>query len=185
MPAILSEVPSARLTVVGSGPMSSYYKSHLPEGVTDHVVFAGRVSGEELARQYAAADVYCSPATGGESFGIVLIEAMAAGTAVVASDIAGYRDVVRDGVTGLLVRRADPDSIAEAVIRLARDDGLRRRLVESATSEVRQYSWDRVTRRILDVYESVATGGALRDIGKDTAAPTGERSEDELEVKVA
>jgi phosphatidylinositol alpha-mannosyltransferase len=80
MPQIVSEVPSARLTVVGSGPMSGYYRSHLPEGATDHVVFAGRVSGEELARQYASADVFCSPATGGESFGIVLIEAMAAGS---------------------------------------------------------------------------------------------------------
>jgi phosphatidylinositol alpha-mannosyltransferase len=164
--------------------MSGYYRSHLPEAVADHVVFAGRVSGEELARQYAAADVFCSPATGGESFGIVLIEAMAAGAAVVASDIGGYRDVVRDGATGLLVRRADPDSIAEAVIRLARDDGLRRRLIAAAGSEVHQYSWDRVTRRILDVYESVVAGGAPRDIGRDTAAPIDERSEDELEVEV-
>lgn len=184
MPLILEEVPAARLTVVGSGPMSGYYRSHLPEAVADHVVFAGRVSGEELARQYAAADVFCSPATGGESFGIVLIEAMAAGAAVVASDIGGYRDVVRDGATGLLVRRADPDSIAEAVIRLARDDGLRRRLIAAAGSEVHQYSWDRVTRRILDVYESVVAGGAPRDIGRDTAAPIDERSEDELEVEV-
>jgi phosphatidylinositol alpha-mannosyltransferase len=160
MPRILREVPRARLVVVGSGPMSGYYRSHLPDGVGDRVVFAGRVSGEALSRYYAEADVFCSPATGGESFGIVLIEAMAAGAAVVASDIAGYRDVVKDGVTGLLVRRGDPDSIAEGVIRLARDGELRQRLTESAGREVRQYSWDRVTGRILDVYESVLDGGA-------------------------
>ncbi|MCK4681177.1 glycosyltransferase family 4 protein [bacterium] len=160
MPRILREVPRARLVVVGSGPMSGYYRSHLPNNVADRVVFAGRVSGEALTRYYAEADVFCSPATGGESFGIVLIEAMAAGAAVVASDIAGYRDVVKDGVTGLLVRRGDPDSIAEGLIRLARDGELRQRLTESAGSEVRQYSWDRVTGRILDVYESVLDGGA-------------------------
>lgn len=160
MPRILREVPRARLVVVGSGPMSGYYRSHLPNNVADRVVFAGRVSGEALTRYYAEADVFCSPATGGESFGIVLIEAMAAGAAVVASDIAGYRDVVKDGVTGLLVRRGDPDSIAEGLIRLARDGELRQRLTESAGREVRQYSWDRVTGRILDVYESVLDGGA-------------------------
>ncbi len=165
MPRVLREVPRARLVVVGSGPMSGYYRSHLPEGVEDRVVFTGRVSGEALTRYYAEADVFCSPAMGGESFGIVLIEAMAAGAAVVASDIAGYRDVVRDGATGLLVRRGDPDSIAAAIVRLARDGELRQRLVESAGSEVRQYSWDRVTGRILDVYESVLGGGA-EDSGK-------------------
>jgi len=132
LPRILREVPRARLVVVGSGPMSGYYRSHLPEGVEDRVVFTGRVSGDVLTRHYAEADVFCSPAMGGESFGIVLIEAMAAGAAVVASDIAGYRDVVRDGATGLLVRRGDPDSIAAAIVRLAHDSELRRRLVESA-----------------------------------------------------
>ena len=154
MPRILKEVPEARLVVVGSGPLSGYYRSHLPDDVADRVAFAGRVSDEALASYYAGADVFCSPATGGESFGIVLIEAMAAGAAVVASDIAGYRDVVSDGATGLLVRRGDPDSIAAAIVRLARDRGLKQRLIESARSEVRRYSWDRVTRQILDVYES-------------------------------
>ncbi len=72
---------------------------------------------------------------------------------------------MRDGATGLLVRRGDPDSIAAAIVRLAHDGELRRRLVESAGSEVRQYSWDRVTGRILGVYESVLDGGAA-DSGK-------------------
>ncbi|MFH1688854.1 MAG: glycosyltransferase family 4 protein [Candidatus Eisenbacteria bacterium] len=185
LPRILREVPRARLVVVGSGPMSGYYRSHLPEGVSDRVVFAGRVSGEELARQYAEADVFCSPATGGESFGIVLIEAMAAGAAVVASDIAGYRDVVKDGTTGLLVRRGDPDSIAEAIVRLAHDDGLRRRLVESARRDVRQYSWSRVTRRILDVYESVVNGGATHAGECDGPAIGGGKSEEGAGIEIS
>ena len=184
MPRILREVPEARLTVVGSGPLSRYYRLHLPDGVEDRVVFAGRVSADALASQYAAADVFCSPAMGGESFGIVLIEAMAAGAAVVASDIAGYRDVVSDGATGLLVRRGDPDSIADGVVRLARDDALRRRLVESARSEVRQYAWDRVTRRILAVYESVVDGGAAHPCEPVEPIPTAEQSEEGVEIKI-
>jgi len=184
MPRILSEAANARLVVVGSGPMSGYYRSHLPEVVEDHVEFVGRVSGEELARLYAEADVFCSPASGGESFGIVLIEAMAAGAAVVASDISGYRDVVNDGTTGLLTSPGDPDSIAEAIIQLARDDGLKRRLVESAKDEVRQYSWKRVTRRILEVYDSVVDGGAKREDCPGLPASKTVKSEEGAGIKV-
>ncbi len=182
LPEIMRDVPHARLTVVGSGPLSGYYRSHLPEGYGDHVEFTGRVSGEMLARYFASADVFCSPATGGESFGIVLIEAMAAGAAVVASDITGYRDVVRDGETGLLTRRGEPESIASAIVRLARDGDLRRRLVESAADDVRQYSWDRVTSRILDVYRSVVPG----DEGPvDARTEEEDGARDELEVAVS
>jgi phosphatidylinositol alpha-mannosyltransferase len=160
MPAVIGSVPDARLVVVGSGPMSAYYRSHLPDEVSGRVDFVGRVSGDDLARHYASADVFCSPAMGGESFGIVLIEAMAAGAAVVASDIGGYRDVVTDGRNGLLTRRGDPDSIAGAIARLARDGQLRRRLTDTGREDVRQYSWDRITGRILEVYRSaVSTAG--------------------------
>jgi len=76
----------------------------------------------------------------------------------VASDIAGYRDVVADGRTGLLTARGDPDSIAGAVVRLADDAELRRSLVAAARDDVMQYSWDRVTGRILEVYESAVSG---------------------------
>ena len=184
MPRILREVPEARLIVVGSGPLSGYYRSHLPHDTVDRVTFAGRVSGDMLASHYAGADVFCSPAMGGESFGIVLIEAMAAGAAVVASDIAGYRDVVSDGATGLLVRRGDPESIATAIIRLAHDGELRRRLVESARGEVRRYSWDRVTRRILDVYVSAVDGGGA-DPGERGEPVLGtEQSEEGVELDV-
>ena len=182
LPEIVREVPNARLTVVGSGPMSGYYRSHLPNGCADYVEFVGRVSGEMLARHFASADVFCSPAMGGESFGIVLIEAMAAGAAVVASDITGYRDVVRDGETGLLTQRGTPESIASAVVKLARDGDLRRRLVESAAADVRQYSWDRVTSRILDVYRSVVPG----DEGPvDARTDREDGARDELEVAVS
>ena len=87
MPDILKEIPEARLTVIGGGLLAGYYRGFVPAEARERVRFLGRVPGEVLARHYATADVYCSPATGGESFGIVLLEAMAAGAAVVASDI--------------------------------------------------------------------------------------------------
>lgn len=153
-PEILSRIPNARLTVVGSGPLSRYYRSFLPSECGDRVDFVGRVSGSTLARHFATADVYCSPATGGESFGIVLLEAMAGGAAVVASDIVGYRDVVRHGETGLLVEPRSPREIASAIAALSENEVLRRRLVEKARSEVVRYAWDRVTEEILDVYRT-------------------------------
>lgn len=176
---IAREVPAARLVVVGGGPMARYYRSFVPDEVAGRVLFAGRVSGEMLARHYATADVFCSPATGGESFGIVLIEAMAAGAAVVASDIPGYRDVVEDGVTGLLTLRASPESIADTIVSLARDGGLRKSLIESAAANVRQYSWDRVTARILDVYRAAVSGEAP----EGTWIASGTR--DEVEVAIS
>ncbi|MFH1502220.1 MAG: glycosyltransferase family 4 protein [Candidatus Eisenbacteria bacterium] len=151
MPEILRRVPEARLTVVGAGPMSNHYRKYLADGCLDRVSFEGRVSGDVLPRYFATADVYCSPATGGESFGIVLLEAMAAGAAIVASEIPGYRDVVEHGKTGLLVGPRSPGALAGAVARLHGDPALARRLVEGAREAVRRYAWEQVTAEILDV----------------------------------
>lgn len=161
MPDILKEIPEARLTVIGGGLLAGYYRGFVPAEARERVRFLGRVPGEVLARHYATADVYCSPATGGESFGIVLLEAMAAGAAVVASDIAGYRCVIRDGETGILTKPRSPESLARAIVGLRRDEALRSRIVAAAAEAVRRYSWDRVTGEILEVLMSAA----LRRLG--------------------
>ncbi|MCK4512283.1 glycosyltransferase family 4 protein, partial [bacterium] len=154
MPAILDAVPNARLVVIGGGPLANYYGSHVSDLCRGRVVFTGFISSDLLARHYASADVFCSPATGGESFGIVLLEAMAARAAIVASDIAGYRDVVDDGQTGVLVTPGSPESIANAVIRLARDSDLRNGLVARASKTVKRYAWPKVTQEILSEYDA-------------------------------
>jgi phosphatidylinositol alpha-mannosyltransferase len=166
MPAILKDVPGARLCVVGGGPLAGSYRSRVPAVARSRVEFLGFVSSDDLPRHYRSADVYCSPATGGESFGIVLLEAMAAGAAVVASDIRGYRDVVRHGVTGLLTTRASSFGIASAIVHLARSPGAATALRGAARREVERYDWARVTERVLDVYDralstSAASAGAL------------------------
>ncbi len=173
MPAILDAVPNARLVVVGSGPLASYYESRVSERCRKHVEFTGFISGDLLARHYASADVFCSPATGGESFGIVLLEAMAAGAAVVASDISGYREVVEAERTGLLVTPGSPGSIAKAMIRLARRSDLMEGLVARAHESVRRYSWSRVTQEILSEYKSALGVGRL----DEKPDPTGEREQ--------
>lgn len=158
LPEIVRSVPNVRVVVVGGGPLAGYYKGFVPESCRHAVHFAGFVSREMLARHFASADVFCSPALGGESFGIVLLEAMAAGVPIVASDIPGYRTVVRDRETGLLVPRGSPEAIARGVVSLARDAELRRRLAGAARRAVERYSWETVTGEIVQVYEEILGG---------------------------
>jgi phosphatidylinositol alpha-mannosyltransferase len=161
--------------VVGGGPLSWYYQSFVPPAFRHRVSFEGRVSAETLARHFASADVFCSPATGGESFGIVLLEAMAAGAAIVASDIPGYRGVVLSGDTGILVPPKSPPDIADAIARLFHDPALASRLVERAREEVRRYSWDNVTDEILGVYEEALSGKAADRVPQRAGASGGDR----------
>ncbi len=148
-----NEIPSARLVAVGRGPQFAECQRLASElGVADRVTFAGFVPTELLPRYYASADVYCSPALGGEAYGIVLVEAMAAGVPVVASDIAGYNEVVRDGVTGLLVPPGESESLAKALVRLLGDAELRARLVKAGQAQVEQVSWPRIAEQVERYY---------------------------------
>ena len=118
------------------------------------VEFVGRVSYEDLPRYYASADIFCSPATGSESFGIVLLEAMAAGKPVVASDIEGFRGIVTDGEQGLLVPKKDSDSLAKALEVLARDPELRRKLGGQGNRSAKDYRWEVVASGVENYYNS-------------------------------
>ncbi len=124
------------------------------------IAWIGRVSPEELPRWYATADLFCSPATGQESFGIVLLEAMAASRAIVASDIPGYRTAVTHGREGLLVPPRDPEAIARAIVQLARDEGLRREMGRRGRETALRYDWPIVARRLETIYRSVLGEGA-------------------------
>ena len=137
-----------RLLVVGSGPLAREARRYIATRRLRGVEFLGRVGDEEKAQLFRTADVYVSPATGGESFGIVLLEAMAAGTPIVASDIHGYKGVVRRGREGLLVPPREPKAIAGAVARLLGDDELRRAMSRAGRERAADYSWERVTARV-------------------------------------
>jgi phosphatidylinositol alpha-mannosyltransferase len=116
------------------------------------VVAHGKCSDEDKRAVLEQADLLCAPSLGGESFGMVLTEAFAAGTPVVASDIAGYRDVVEHGVNGLLVARGDATALAECLRDLAIDHPRRARLAAAAASSARRYAWQHVAGEVLDAY---------------------------------
>jgi phosphatidylinositol alpha-mannosyltransferase len=147
--------PNTRLIIAGRGPEIGDLRRFAHARRVEDVFFAGRVSDEDKARFYKTADVFVAPSTGQESFGIVLLEAMAAGRAVVASDIHGYKRVVQRNVSGLLVEPKDPDALADALERLIVDPGLRRSLGEAGARRAVEFDWQHVTEELVNVYEGV------------------------------
>ncbi|HEY3523808.1 MAG TPA: glycosyltransferase family 4 protein, partial [Candidatus Limnocylindrales bacterium] len=136
-----------RLLVVGSGPLEREARRYVATRRLGGVEFLGRVGDDEKAQLFKTADVYVSPATGRESFGIVLLEAMAARTAIVASDIHGYKGVVRRDEEALLVPPRDTKSLAAALARVLADAALRERLAAAGERRAQDFSWKRVTAK--------------------------------------
>jgi phosphatidyl-myo-inositol alpha-mannosyltransferase len=147
--------PDLRLLVVGEGPERERCAALVAAEVAADVRFLGRVSDAELVGCHAAADLYVSPALGGESFGIVLLEAMAAGTPVVASDLPGYRSVVVDGSTGRLVPPGDPESLATAIGQLLDDPARRAAFATAGRETADRHDWSVVAARLRDRYAAV------------------------------
>jgi len=157
--------PQVRLLAVGAFTPddASEYVEFAEEHRLPDVHFIGPVPDDVLCRYYHTCAIVCVPSTGFESFGYVLIEAMAAGKPVVASDIPGYSFVMQDGVQGLLTPPEDDDAIAEALIALVRDADMRRRLGEAGRVRAAEFSWDRVARRVLDYYGTLAEARLRRE----------------------
>jgi phosphatidylinositol alpha-mannosyltransferase len=144
-----------RLIVVGNGILTKYYKSRIPREVTGKVFFVGDISFEDLPKYYKTAHVFCSPATYGESFGIVLIEAMAAGLPIVAGNNEGYRKVISDGVNGVLVDPEQPLQIAQAIGKILQSDKLRTQLSDASRKDAEKYNWSRIVSEIDSVYSNI------------------------------
>jgi len=148
--------PNTRLIVVGSPGWAHWkFRALVKVHRLKDVIFAGYVSPGELPRYYQTADIFCAPATGFESFGIVLLEAMAASRAIVASNIGGYASVVTQNVDGLLVKPKDSKAIAEAIDLLIKDPSLRNRLGANGRAKAEEYSWDKVSMKVMNYYEEV------------------------------
>ena len=151
--------PGLRLLIAGPGDREDVIEK-VPAALRERVILLGQVSEDDKARVYHSVDVFCAPNTGGESFGIVLAEAMAAGAPIAASDLDAFRQVLRGGRAGELFETGNPDALAAAAGRLL-DDRQRRALLSAAASEaVRAYDWPVVARDVVKVYEAVvpATG---------------------------
>ncbi|MFI5226075.1 MAG: glycosyltransferase family 4 protein [Candidatus Limnocylindrales bacterium] len=141
-----------RLLIVGTGPQEREARRYVMTHRLVDVEFLGRVSDEEKAQLFRTAEVFVSPATGKESFGIVLLEAMAAGAPIVASDIHGYKGVLRRGEQGLLVPPRDPRALATAVERLLADPEMRAEMSASGRARAEEFSWDRITAKVEAYY---------------------------------
>ncbi len=148
------EFPRARLLVVGGGRRLESYRRYATEKGWDDVVFAGRVSDEELVRYYQTADIFCAPSTGQESFGVILLEAMAAGRPIVATQIPGYAEVVAHGQEGMLVPPKDAEALAVSLAHLLADAQLRRELGERGRVKAAAYDWPKIADRVLEFYDA-------------------------------
>ena len=166
--ALAEHVP-CRLTVIGAERDEVLRYLADPETMSC-IDIHGRVSGEELWRHLHEADVLCAPSLSGESFGMVLTEAFAAGTPAIASAIAGYSDVVTDGVDGVLVPPADPQRLAEELQRAHHEPERLREMGEAARASAERYAWPRVADRVTEVYERAIEAPEPASTGEKFAA---------------
>lgn len=155
MPLIRKQFPTACLVVVGMGDREKF------DGVMEReqihgIDFIGFVSREALPRYYASCDIFCAPSIARESFGIVLLEAMASGKPVLATTIPGYASVMANEREGLMVEPRDPSALAVAMVRLLADRELRRSLAARGRETAQHYAWPQVAQRVLDLYERAA-----------------------------
>lgn len=157
LPELVNRHPDIEILVVGRGDEDKLRKE--AGAYASHLTFLGQVDDEEKASAMRSADVYCAPNLGGESFGIVLVEAMASGTAVVASELDAFRRVLRDGTAGLLVPVGDSAALAVALDSVLSSDEVRAGLVDAAARVVTGYDWPVVAEQIMRVYETVTVGG--------------------------
>ncbi|MFY9887602.1 MAG: glycosyltransferase family 4 protein [Streptosporangiaceae bacterium] len=152
---LAAERPGLRLLVAGRGDADEVLEQ-VPAAYRDRVVLLGQVSDADRVRMLHSVDVFCAPNTGGESFGYVLVEAMASGAPIVASDIDAFHQVLRGGEAGELFETGNPAALAAAASRLLDDPARRAELAANAAAAVREFDWSVVARDVVRVYQAVA-----------------------------
>jgi phosphatidylinositol alpha-mannosyltransferase len=164
---VQAKIPQARLIVAGafSQEQKELFSRQAETDGLHEVHFVSWPSNDMLARLYRTADVVCAPSTGFESFGLVLVEAMAAGRPVVTSDIPGYREVVRHEVEGLLVPPGDEDRLAAALLRLLADKEQQERMGRNGRERAGSFAWNRVAAEVLAYYDELRKQRGLGDYG--------------------
>jgi phosphatidylinositol alpha-mannosyltransferase len=167
IPQVLAAIPQARFLVLGRGDGDGALDGLAPAHRAA-IELLGALDDDDKAALLRSVDAYIAPQTGGESFGIVLVEAMSAGAPVLASDLGAFRRVLDDGRLGALFAVGDHAALASGLVDLLRDPARRREYARAAAAAVRRYDWERVAAQVLAVYETVRLG-AVR-VGQDPAA---------------
>ncbi|MCS7245307.1 MAG: glycosyltransferase family 4 protein [candidate division WOR-3 bacterium] len=159
---VIKFIPNVKLVIVGDSPFKALYKQYISKDIKDKVIFVGRVGYEELPKYYASCDVFVSPATEKESFGIVLLEAMASKIPVIASNIEGYRQVIKDEINGFLFENKNYKDLANKIIMVLKNRTLVNRVVEKAYIEVlEKYSWEVVSKKIENYYYELLSNSSI------------------------
>jgi phosphatidylinositol alpha-mannosyltransferase len=172
MERVVTARPGVRLLVAGHGDDEEAVED-LPAPVRDAITFLGTVSEPDKARLLRTVDVYVAPNLGGESFGVILVEAMAAGTAVLASDLDAFSRVLDDARVGVLFPTGDTETLAAELLALLADEPRRAALVAAASTWVRRFDWSTVADDLIAVYETVAAGAGA--VGEADVRPWRDR----------
>jgi phosphatidylinositol alpha-mannosyltransferase len=157
-----ARVEDCRLIIVGDGPLRGQVEGFIARHRLPDVVMAGFVPESVKPRYYDSADIFCAPARGSESFGVVLLEAMASGLPIVATEVVGYMTVLEPGRDSLTVRPKSWAELGAALTVLARDPDLRRRMGAAGVEKASRYSWKSVAAQVLEVYEEAREVAAAR-----------------------
>lgn len=170
VPAILERHPESRFIIAGGGDDGRDEMIATLGPLATHVEFLGRISDEDKASLLSSVDLYIAPQTGGESFGIVLVEAMAAGSCVVASNLGAFSRVLDDGRAGALFQNEDSADLARVVVDLLDDPDRRAEHVEHAAKWCKRYDWSIVASQVEAVYETVLSSSSAGDDAKGAHA---------------
>ncbi len=172
MPTILAAYPQARLLIAGPGECADLLRQ-LPAQTKQLCEVLGPVSETRKVELLATADVYVAPNTGGESFGIILVEALAAGAPVLASDLAAFAEVLQHGESGVLFESGNPVALADAALRLLASPTRRAELSRLGPLRAQGFDWSRVGPQVLAVYDSVRPTGSV--VGRHRSSLRGPR----------
>ena len=159
IPAIVAEIPNLRVLVAGPGEAEDFRKE-VPPQLRDRITFLGRISELEKAQFFKSISLYIAPNTGGESFGIILAEAMAAGTPIIASNLPAFTNLLDNGKSGELFQSESSSALASAVLHLLSDEKLRSQIASAGREKAQVFDWGTVGEQILSVYEMALVGNS-------------------------
>jgi phosphatidyl-myo-inositol alpha-mannosyltransferase len=157
MTSIVKEIPDVRLLIAGPGDEDSLSKK-IPAELRSHITLLGRLSEEDKVKFFHSITLYVAPNTGGESFGIILAEAMSAGTPIVASDIQAFKDLLQDGDSGEIFLSENSTDLSSKIVNLLRDEVKRRDIADRGLVRASDFDWQKVASDIVDVYQMALVG---------------------------
>ncbi len=169
LPAVISRYPDVKVYIAGPGDSEAALKEIDPS-LHSRFTFLGRISEEEKANFLASVALYIAPNTGGESFGIILAEALAGGASVVASDIPAFDSLLGHGQYGTLFESENSADLSEKIIDLLGDEGKRRAIAQRGKLYAQEFDWDVVAEKIYDVYEMAMVGGSTVSLSSENRA---------------